>query len=303
MSLVSVLPSWRARQRAGRPDPWRLLILLGLSVLSLAFVLPLWLVISASLTDDGAITRNGYTLLPSQFSAFAYQYILSDPAQIVQAYGVSTLVTVLGSALSLTILALAAYPLSRWDYALRRPFSFYIFFTMLFNGGLVPFYILVTQYLHLSNTIWALILPYLVIPWYLLLLRTFFAALPQELVYAAKIDGASEWHIFFQIIVPLSKPALATVGLFIMLGYWNDWWLALLFIDDPHLSPVQYLLYRLMTNVDVVASQPQLFGVPVPALSIRMAVAVLALVPILVVFLFVQRFFIRGITVGSLKGE
>lgn len=303
VSAHSPSPQRVYRRRRVRRDPWRLLIILALSVLSIAFVLPLWLVISASLTDEGAIARNGYTLLPSKFSTFAYQYILSDPSQIFQAYGVSILVTVLGSTLSLFIMALAAYPLSRRDYTLRRPFSFYIFFTMLFNGGLVPFYILCTQYLHLNNSIWALILPYLVIPWYLLLLRTFFATLPLELIYAAKVDGASEWRIFFQIVLPLSKPALATVGLFSMLTYWNDWWLALLFIDDPHLSPVQYLLYRLVTNVDAVASQPQLFGIPVPAQSIRMAVAVLAIVPILVVFLFVQRFFIRGITVGSLKGD
>ena len=281
----------------------RLIIHVVLASLSILFLLPLVLVISASLSDENAIGKFGYTLLPQQFSTFAYHYILQDPSQIVQAYGISILVTGVGSGLSLLVMSLLAYPLSRRDFGLRRPLSFYVFFTMLFNGGLVPFYILVTQYLHLQDNLLALILPYLVVPWFVLLLRTYFASLPPELIEAAKIDGAGEWRIFFRVVAPLSTPALATVGLFSMLLYWNDWWLGLLFINDTHLVPLQYLLYKLMTNISTLAANSQTTGVAIPAQSVRMAMAVLAIGPIAFAFLFVQRYFIRGITLGGLKGD
>ena len=281
----------------------RLIIHVVLAGLSILFLLPLVLVISASLSDENAIGKFGYTLLPQQFSTFAYHYILQDPSQIVQAYGISILVTGVGSGLSLLVMSLLAYPLSRRDFGLRRPLSFYVFFTMLFNGGLVPFYILMTQYLHLQDNLLSLILPYLVVPWFVLLLRTYFASLPPELIEAAKIDGAGEWRIFFRVVAPLSTPALATVGLFSMLLYWNDWWLGLLFINDTRLVPLQYLLYKLMTNISNLAANSQTTGVAIPAQSVRMAMAVLAIGPIAFAFLFVQRYFIRGITLGGLKGD
>jgi putative aldouronate transport system permease protein len=172
---------------------------------------------------------------------------------------------------------------------------------MLFNGGLVPWYIWVTQGLHLKDTIWALILPYLIIPWYVLLLRTYFAGLPEELLDAALIDGASQWRIFFQIALPLSTPALATIGLFMILMYWNDWWLALLYIDNKNLQPLQYMLYAILTNVRAMQASPQTTGMQLPVSTARMAMAVLATGPAALVFLLVQRYFIRGITVGALK--
>lgn len=300
---VAPLPEDRASLKARRKrfDPVRLLIHCGFILLSIAFVTPLLLVLSASFTDEAALNKNGYTLLPSKFSTFAYQNILGDPTQIIQAYGVSILVTVVGSALSLLIMSLIAYPLARRDFKLRGPISFYVFFTMLFNAGVVPFYIFVTNYLHLQDTILVLILPYLVVPWFVLLLRTYFAALPRELIEAALMDGAGEWRIFFQILLPLSTPALATVGLFSMLLYWNDWWLSLLFITDQHLFPVQFLLYKIVTNIDFIASNPQTAGVQIPTDAVRMATAVLAIGPVIFAFFFVRRFFVRGITVGSLK--
>lgn len=290
--------SYRDRERRGR-----FAIHVVLLLLSVAFLLPLILVISASLSDEGAISTYGYTLIPRRLSLFAYQYILQSPDQVLRAYGVSLVVTVVGSGLSLLVMALLAYALARRDFALRKPFSFYVFFTMIFNGGLVPFYILVTHYLHLQDTLLALILPFVVVPWFVLLLRTYFAGLPHELIEAAKIDGAGEWRIFFQIVAPLSTPALATVGLFSMLLYWNDWFLGLLFINNPHLFPLQYLLYQLLTNIDFLASNPQTVGAAIPAQSVRMAMAVLAIGPIAFAFLFLQRFFIRGITLGGLKGN
>lgn len=274
-----------------------------LILISVTFIAPLLLVISASFSSETAISRYGYSFWPRDFTTYAYRYILANPDQIVSAYGVTITITAIGTSLGVLIMALLAYPLARQDFFLRRPFSFYVFFTLLFNGGLVPFYILVTQYLHLQDTLLALILPNVAVPWFVLLLRTYFAGLPRDLIDAAKIDGAGEFRVFFQIILPLSRPALATVGLFSALLYWNDWYLALLFINDPRLVPLQYLLYQISTNITNLQSSPQSFGVPPPALSAQMAIAVLAIGPIFFAFLFVQKYFIRGITLGGLKGD
>lgn len=272
-----------------------------LIAISILFIFPLLLIISTSFSNEQAITTTGYAILPKQFTIFAYSYILSDPSQILNAYGVTTIVTVTGTALGLLIMSLLAYALSRRDFRFRRPLSFYVLFTLLFNGGLVPWYILITQYLHLKDNILVLILPYLVIPWFVLILRTYFAGLPSEVIEAAKLDGAGEWRIYFQIVVPLSTPVLATIGLFLMLLYWNDWWLSLLFINNPNLVSLQYLLYRLQTNIDFLAASPMSTGMSIPANSVRMAMAVLAVGPMALAFLFAQRYFVRGITLGSFK--
>ena len=167
---------------------------------------------------------------------------------------------------------------------------------------MVPFYILVTRYLGLKDNIFVLILPYMVTAWYVLIIRTSFSQLPTELLDAARIDGAGEWRIFFRIVVPLSKPVLATIGLFFVLRYWNDWFLSLLFIDDSSMYPLQYLLYVLMANINIMAANPQTTGMPIPTLSARMAMAVLAFGPALFTFLLLQKYFVRGITIGGLKG-
>lgn len=290
--------SSRRKWRAGRP-----LVHVILLAVSLVFLLPLLLVVIVSFTDEQAIDQNGYAFLPAKWSVAAYNYILSDPAQILSAYGVTIIVTLAGTFGGLLIMSLLAYVLARKDFRLRKPLSFYVFFTLLFNGGLVPWYILITQYLHLQDTLWALILPYLVVPWHVLLLRTYFAALPRELIDAAKMDGAGEWRIFFQLVVPLSTPALATVGLLTMLLYWNDWWLGLLYINDQHLVPLQYLLYKISTDIEFISTNPNGMNVVPPLESVRMAMAVLATGPIVLAFLSVQRFFVRGVTLGGLKGE
>lgn len=288
--------SYRAHERRTRFVIHALLLLISVAVL-----LPVLLVVSASLSSEAAIGRYGYSLIPRGFTLDAYQFLFQSGAQIVQSYKVSAIVTGVGSSLSLLVMAMIAYPLSRPDFAWRKPLSFYVFFTMLFNGGLVPFYILMTQYLHLQNTLLALILPYLVVPFYVLLLRTYFAALPFELIEAAKLDGAGEWRIFLRIVLPLSTPALATVGLFSMLLYWNDWFQALLFITDPDKSPLQYLLYNINQNILAMGTSVQTVGATVPSESGRMAMAVLAIGPVAGAFLFLQRYFVRGLTLGGLK--
>jgi putative aldouronate transport system permease protein len=278
------------------------LVHLVLLTFSIAALIPFVMLVSGSFSSEKAIANRGYSLLPQDVSLQAYQFILADPSQILSSYFITITVTVTGGAGGLLVMSLLAYALSRKDFSLRKPLSFYVFFTMLFNGGLVPWYILITQYLHLKDNILALILPTMIVPWFVLLLRAYFGALPTELIEAAKIDGAGEWRIFFKIVVPLSTPALATVGLFLVLNYWNDWWLALLFIDDKNLMPLQYLLYTIQANIDALASDPNLLsGGPIPAITVRLAMAVLAIGPIIFAFLFAQKYFVRGVTLGGVK--
>lgn len=300
MSLVAEAP----RRAAGvRLTPGRLLIHLVVLAVSVACVIPIVLIVSASLTDEDTLANDGYRLIPRVFSLAAYQFLIFlDPGQILHSYEVSFLVTVVGSALGLLVMAMLAYAMSRRDFRYRNVLAFYVFFTMLFNGGLVPFFIVVTQVLHLGDTILALILPYLVIPFFVLLLRTYFASLPRELVEAAKIDGASELRIFFQVVVPLSTPALATVGLFCLLYYWNDLWLSLLFITNKDLYPLQFLLWHTINAIQTIEQASVESGYRPPLETVRMAMAVFAIGPMLFAFLFVQKYFIRGITLGGLKG-
>ncbi len=275
-----------------------------LFVLSILCILPLWLVISASFTSENALTIHGYSLFPQQFSLKAYRYILNGSNQLWVSYGVTIMVTLIGTFASLLVTSLLAYPLSRKEFAYRSPFSFFVFFTMLFNGGLVPFYILISQYLHLKDTLWALIVPLLVQPFFVLLMRTFFATIPDALVESAKIEGAGELRIFFQIVLPLSTPVLASIGLFMSLIYWNDWFLGLLFIENRNLLPLQYLLMTIMTNIDVMVSNRHSMTdlSQIPTESARMAMAVLAVGPIAFVYVFFFLFFVRGLTVGAIKG-
>ncbi|GAH68680.1 unnamed protein product, partial [marine sediment metagenome] len=258
---------------------------------------------SISLSDEMDILRHGYKLIPKKISLTAYQYIFKVPKQIMQGYFISTSVTGVGTALSLLIIAMIAYPLSRRDFKYRNPLAFYIFFTMLFNGGLVPWYILIVRYLHLKDTWWVLVLPYLVTPWFILLLKTFFQQIPISIIESAKLDGASELRIFFTIVAPLSKPALAAIGLFILLRYWNDWWLPLLYIDSENLVPLQYMLHRMMANIQFLTQQLRTTQMTIdisklPNESARMAMCILAAGPMLFIFPFFQKYFVKGLTVG-----
>lgn len=277
-----------------------------LLTVSLIFLLPLLLVISSSLTDEVTLARSGFALIPPKISFDAYNFIRMDPGRIVRAYTVTLTTTTIGTSVGLLVMSMLAYALSRQDFGWRRPLSFFVIFTMLFHGGLIPTYILVTQTLHLKDSLLALIMPYLVVPWYVFLLRTYFATLPKELIESAKIDGASEWRVFFQMVIPLSTPALATVGLFCILMYWNDWWLPLLYIDSPSKFPLQYLLYAIQKSAEFLTSgeaSAMMQTITLPVQSMRMAMAVVAMGPIAIVFLTLQRYFVRGMLVGSLKGE
>jgi putative aldouronate transport system permease protein len=306
-ATIRVKPAVQQRRSWLSRNGWQIVLHAILITVAVIFLVPLLVVVSASLTDEIALTRDGYALFPTQVSLDAYRYILLDPTQILRSYGVTTTVTGVGTVAALIVMSLLAYTLARQDFTWRRPVSFFVFFTMLFNGGLVPAYILITQYLKLRDTLWVLILPYLVVPWFVLLLRTYFSTLPKEFIESAKIDGASEWRIYLNVVLPLSTPALATIGLFCILMFWNDWWLALLYVNEPKLYPLQYLLYAILRNAEFLSmnstASAMLSTVKVPLQTIRMAMAVIAIGPVAVAFLALQRYFVRGITLGGLKGE
>jgi putative aldouronate transport system permease protein len=275
----------------------------ALSVFALATLMPLVLIISASLSADELLTREGYSLLPQGLNTLAYQYLMESGQKIYRAYLVTIGITVIGTALGLAVMSLLAYALSRPDFRFRSVLSFLVFFTLLFNGGFVPFYILMTQYLNLTDSYWALILPNVVNVFFVLILRTYFAALPQEVFEAARIDGAGEFRIFWQIAMPMARPALATVGLMTALTYWNEWVNVLYFIRDPDKVTLQYLLYQIQQNIQLL-QESEVFasmGYTPPTQSVRMAVAVLATGPAALLFLLFQKYLVQGATVGAFK--
>lgn len=274
----------------------------------LACLLPFLMIIAISLTGEQDILDYGYRLIPRNLSRLAYEIIFSNPQQIFQSYRVSLFVSLFGSVVSVFLMMLASYPLSRKNFTLRRGIMFYIFFTMLFSGGLVPSYILITRYLRLGNTIWVMIIPSLVNAWGIIIMRSFCMKIPESIFESAKIDGAREMQIFFTFVIPLSTPVLATMMLFGVLQRWNDWFTALLYIRDSSLYPLQYLLQRIMRELQFLEdlSEDMMMDinsvVSTPGESMRMAMCVIAAGPMILIFPFFQRFFVRGVTVGSIKG-
>ena len=272
---------------------------------ALICLVPFILLISASFTSDRSIAFDGFRLIPGEVSFEAYRILFRNPAIISRAYFVSIFVTVIGTVGGLLITAAAAYPLSRSYFKYRFQFAFYFYFTTLFNGGILATYIFMVRYLNLSNTYAALILPPMIQVFFLLIMRTFMASIPESIIEAAKIDGANEYKIFFILILPLSTAPLATIGLFLALGYWNDWYNAMLYVNKPEMYPLQYMLHNMMTAAEAIGRLAQLAeikAVDIPTRSLRMAMTVIATGPILLIYPFVQRYFIKGITLGSVKG-
>jgi putative aldouronate transport system permease protein len=277
-----------------------------LMILALTCILPFVLLVIASFTDESALIRNGYTFFPEKLSLTAYEYLFRQGEMILRAYGITILVTAVGTSLGLFMTAMLAYPLSRKDFSKRNLFSFIVFFTMLFNGGLVPSYLMWTTVFHVKNTIYALIFPNLLLgAFYVILMRNYiYTNVPPELIEAAKIDGAGEYRTFFQIVLPLSLPILATVGLMTGIGYWNDWTNGLYYLTDQRLFSIQNVLNRILTDIQFLnrGTINQQVGVELPSSSIRMAIAVVGMIPILVLYPFFQKYFVKGITLGAVKG-
>ncbi|MFC4302177.1 carbohydrate ABC transporter permease [Cohnella boryungensis] len=278
-------------------------------VLAAFCLLPFVLLVAASFTDEQTIIRNGYSFFPEKLSLYAYEYLFKSSASIFRSYGISILVTITGTAIGLLMITLLAYPLSRKDMPLRTGLSFYVFFTILFNGGLVPTYLVYTQVFDIKNTLLALIVPYLLLSgFYVLLARTFFQnTIPPEIIESAYMDGAGEFRIFFRMILPLSTPVLATVGLFQLIRYWNDWFNGLIFITKEDLFSLQYLLNKILLDIQFLAVS-DMGGRQGDALSalpkegVRMAMAVVGVIPIMAAYPFFQKFFVKGLTVGAVKG-
>lgn len=274
-------------------------------MLLLCCILPVILVIIISFTDQAWIDMNGYSFFPSKFSLAAYSYIFTTSSSVLNAYKVTILSTVTGTIISVLSIALYAYPLSRPDLKFKKFFTFFVFFTMLFNGGLVSWYIVTTKYLGLKNSFIGLVLPLAMNAWYVIIMRTFFkSSVPLALIEAGKIDGAGEFRIFAQIVLPIAVPGMATIALFQTLAYWNDWWHPMLLINDRKLYNLQLLLQIMMQNIQNMASGAAELreGADIPTDSVRMALCVVAMGPILITYPFFQKYFIQGLTVGSVKG-
>lgn len=278
------------------------------SLFTFLCVFPFLFVVIISFTDEASLNKNGYRIIPESWSLEAYRYVFQTGEQLFRSYGVTILVTVVGTVLSLILIATYAYAISRKSFKYRNFFSFFAFFTMLFNGGLVPTYIVVTQLLGIKDTVWALILPLAANAFYIMIMRTFFiTSVPDAIIESGKIDGASEFRIFVTLVLPLSLPGLATIGLFSTLGYWNDWFNALLYIDDPNLVPLQSMLMRIESSMQFLlqnTSNPSInMGIlqSLPQDTSRMAMVVLATGPIVLAYPFFQRYFIQGLTIGAVK--
>lgn len=275
------------------------------AIIALCCLFPFLLLISGSFTSDQSIRLHGYSLFIQDFSTESYQYIFRDPSQIIKAYGVSIFITAVGTCCGLLLITMTAFVLSRQDFKYRNVFSFYFYFTTLFNGGMICTYIFYIRYLHLKNNILALILPGMLSVFYILIMRGFIKGIPAALIESAKIDGAGEFRIFFQIILPLSGSGLATIGLFMALTYWNDWYNCMLYITDENMFPLQYLLYNMLQQTQALSQVAGDLGISVadlPTNSLKMAMTIVAIGPIILLYPFVQRFFVKGVTIGAVKG-
>jgi len=273
----------------------------------LLFIVPFIIVINASLTKDSVLIIKGFSLFIPEFDTLAYEYLFSNPKMIFDAYYVTIFITVVGTFLGVLVMAMAAFCLSREQFLLKSALTFFIFFPALFSGGIVSSYIINTRYLGLKDSIWSLILPNLVNIYYVMMLRTFFKQIPSSIFESAKIDGASEYRIFFTMLLPLSTPVLASVAFLNALNKWNEWYNAMLYISVNRLMPLQYLLQRMMMSLQVLKQMME--HVPlattmeqIPGENMRMAMLVVSIGPVLVFFPFFQKYFARGMTVGSVKG-
>lgn len=276
-----------------------------LSLLTLFCTLPFWLILSGSFTSQDSILTDGYRLLPKIFSLEAYQFLFKAPEDMLHAYGVTIFVTAVGTFSSMIVTSMAAYVLSSRDFIYRNTVSFFFYFTTVFGGGLVPWYIFNMKYLHFKNNYISLILPTLVNVTYLLILKSYMANIPEAVFESARLDGANDWTIYRHIALPLSKAGLATVGLFIALNYWNDWYAAMLYIDDDRMYPLQYYLNDILNKSQGMMNAAARAGIPsaqVPSEPVKLAMTVVATGPIVLLYPFLQKYFVKGVTIGAVKG-
>lgn len=282
--------------------------IMGYTIITLFSVLcliPFIMVISGSFTAEDAIMRYGYSLIPRKFSLEAYDFFIKSPDAVLRAYAVTILRTFAGTVLSLFLMSMTAYVLQRKDFPYRNRFSMFFYFTTLFSGGLVPTYILMIKYLRLKDTFLALIIPLLFNVFNMIIIRTYMSSLPESISESAKIDGAGDFRIFIGIILPISTPAIATIGLFSALAYWNDWMYAMLYIQNDRLYPLQYYLYKVLSQIEAMKSLTRAninVRYTMPEESFKLAMTVVATGPIVFLYPYMQKYFIKGLTIGAVKG-
>ena len=278
-----------------------------IALFALACVIPFYLIIVGSFTSEHSILTEGYSFLVTadRFSLAGYDTALKNPMEILRAYGVTIFVPVLGSVLSIFLMTMTGYVLSRKDFPWKNGFSFFFFFTTLFNGGLVPWYLLCTQTFQFNNKLYALIIPGLFSVWNMIIAKSFMKGIPYEMVEAAKVDGAGDFCIYYKIMIPMAKPLIATLGLFTALAYWNDWYNCMLFINDNRFWNLQYTLQNILNSSEALKRIAALTGQQVqqlPSESMKMAMTVIATGPIILLYPFLQKYFVKGLTIGAVKG-
>lgn len=280
------------------------------SIVALFCLIPFLMIVAGSFSSEEAIVQNGFSLLIQDFSLEAYKTVFREPIVVVRAYATTIGLTLFGTAIGLLLQTMTAYVLSRKDFEWRNVFSFFFYFTTLFSGGLVPTFILYTRTLNLKNSYFALLLPLIFSVYNLLIMKSYISAIPESLIDAAKIDGCGEVRTLFQIVLPLIKPALATVGLFIALAYWNDWYNAMLYISAEEKYPLQYFLYQQVNNIEAykklissnAVSSAVVSSMSLPTQTLKMALTIVVTGPIILAFPLVQKYFVQGITIGAVKG-
>jgi putative aldouronate transport system permease protein len=276
-----------------------------MTLIAVACLIPFILIVSGSVTEEESIMVEGYKLIPDKISFQAYASIFKQPMSLIRAYGVTVFLTVTGTIVGLFFSAMTAYVLQAKEFRSRNFLAFFFYFTTLFSGGLVPLYILIVRTLQLKDNLLSVLLPLMFQVWFMLIIRNFMKSIPSSINESAKIDGAGHFTVFLRIVLPLSKPALATIGLFIALRYWNDWFYTMLFIEDRNLYNLQYYLYRILNSsrfAEVSMKSASVSSVTLPRETVKLAMTVVAVGPIIFAYPFVQRYFVKGITIGAVKG-
>jgi len=277
-----------------------------MTIASIVGILPFLLILGSSFTSESSIRLTGFALIPPEFSTEAYDIIFRTPQSLIGSYIVTIIITAIGTTVGLFIISMTGYALSRRDFPFRNAISFYIYFTTLFSGGLVPFYLTMVQTYKLRDSYLAVLLPLLISPWLVILMKNYAKAIPHEIAESAKIDGAGDFQIFLKLVLPMLKPALATIGLFLAIGYWNEWYYSSLFLGSSvKYKPLQYQLYQVINKIEALRNSYAGAVVrltDLPGETLKMATAVLATGPIIFAYPFVQKYFVAGITVGAVKG-
>lgn len=301
----------KLKKHSSREDnTFRNISLVVMIIIAITCILPFVLMFSASITEEKELIKEGYKFWPSRISFDTYKYLWAKRETIGRAYGLSIFVTLAGTITNIVITSLFAYPLYRKDFKPRNVFAFILFFTMLFSGGMTASYIMWTEVFHIKNTIWALIIPgHLMGAMNVLMVRNYYStSIPESIVEAARIDGASELKIYTKIMIPLSKPVLITIALFSGMGYWNDWTNGMYYITDPKLFTITVYLNNVMNNINLLAQRSSLTEgmsiaeLDLPTVGVRMAIAFTAILPVIVVFPFIQSKLIEGVVIGGVKG-